>query len=481
MTATAYPDLALYIDGTWTQGSSGAGEEVINPADETVLGRLPHAAASDLAAALAAAEKGLALWRRSTPETRREVLLKTGEILRSRRDALAPTMTLEQGKTLLESKLEWDRVIDTLDWCAEAALRIEDQAYPERGGNLQQASRHEPVGICLALTAWNFPAILPVRKLAPALAAGCSVILKAAEETPASALALVRALEEAGLPGGVVNLVFGEPDQVSRHLLAAPQIRKLSFTGSVPVGKHLAALAAPGLKRCTLELGGHAPAIVFADADVEAAAEALAAFKYRNAGQVCIAPSRFFVELPAYPRFLEAFLAFAEGLVLGDGQDPATTMGPMANPRRIAAMEAFMADAKANGAEVLAGGAAPQGNGYFWQPTVLSQVGPTARIMQEEPFGPIAPVTPFDDAEAVLATANALPYGLAAYVFTGSSERADAMIAGLESGSVAVNTVTPAQPDTPFGGVKDSGYGYEGGMEGITAFLNKKLVSRPVG
>lgn len=472
-----HDDLRFLIDGEWTAGGSGDGEPVIDPATEEVLGTLPHAGVAELDRAAEAAARGLAVWRESTAEERARVLREAARLIGERKDGLARAMTLEQGKTLTESGLEWDRVIDTLNWTADAAIAVSDTDYPARSASLAQSSRATPVGVVLALTAWNFPAILPVRKIAPALAAGCSVILKAAEETPASAIGLIQALQDAGLPDGVVNLVFGNPDFVSRHLLARREVRKLSFTGSVPVGKHLAGLAAQRLVRGTYELGGHAPAIVTKDADIEGAAQALAAFKFRNAGQVCISPARFFIEKPALEPFLESFLDFAQNIRVGPGLDPNTTMGPMANARRIEAMDRFCADARDRGATVLTGGERDGNKGYFWQPTVLTGLPGDAAAMREETFGPVAPIQAFEDLDAVIAESNALEYGLAAYVFTGSKDTEARLIRALESGSVAVNTVTPAMPDTPFGGVKESGYGYEGGMEGIEAFLTRKLVS----
>jgi succinate-semialdehyde dehydrogenase/glutarate-semialdehyde dehydrogenase len=460
---------------------TGKGQDILNPADESRLGRVPHARAVDLDDAVTAAVEGFAAWRASPPEERRRVLCAAAALLRQRRDELSRVMTLEQGKPLAEAAGEWDRVVETLEWNGQAALELGNTLYPPRSAALAQATRPEPLGVCLALTAWNFPAILPVRKLAPAIAAGCSVILKAAEETPASAQALVEALLEAGLPAGVVNLVFGDPAEVSANLIARPEVRKVSFTGSIPVGKLLARQAAEGLKRLTLELGGHAPVIVFDDAEVETAAQMLAGFKFRNAGQVCIAPSRFFIHDEVYERFRERFLAQARAVVLGDGSEPTTTMGPMANARRVAAMKRFRDDALQRGATLAYEGGPLPNRGYFVPPTVIEQPSSESLLMSEEIFGPIAPLVRFRDEGEVLAAANALPYGLAAYLFTGSAERAMRLASAIEAGGVAVNTVSPAQPETPFGGVKESGYGYEGGFEGIEAFLVKKLVSAPTG
>ena len=478
--ATDYPDTRLLIAGAWRDGANGRSGEVVNPANREVIGRFACAEGRDLDDALAAAQAGFAAWRATAPARRAEVLAAAAELLAQRSEDIARIITLEQGKPLFESRLELARAVDTFRWYAEQAGALGKRDYPERPGGVRQHSAPEPVGVVAAFTAWNFPAILPARKLAPALAAGCSVILKAAEETPATAARMAEALADAGLPDGVLNLVYGDPAMISEALLARPEVRKLSFTGSVPVGILLAKQAAANLTRCTLELGGHAPVIVFADADVESAAKDTAAFKYRNAGQVCVAPSRFFIERPVYRDFVDAFADIARNLRLGDGLDEATGMGPMANVRRIEAMERLVADAGANGAETRCGGAryGDADGGYFWQPTVLAEVPDSASVMLEEPFGPVAPITAFDHADEVIARANSLPYGLASYLFTGDETTAQRVIGGLETGTIGVNTLLPAQPDTPLGGVKHSGYGYEGGREGMDGFLHLKLVTQ---
>ena len=478
MNDTPYPDTRLLIGGAWREGAAGRSDEVINPADREVIGRFACAEASDLDDAVAAARDGFARWRATDAARRGEVLAAAADLLAQRTEDIARTITLEQGKPLYESRLELARAVDTFRWYAEQAGALGNRDYPERPGQVRQHTAPEPVGVVAAFTAWNFPAILPARKLAPALAAGCSVILKAAEETPATAARMADALADAGLPDGVLNLVYGDPAMISEALLARPEVRKLSFTGSVPVGMLLARQAAANLTRCTLELGGHAPVIVFADADVAGAARDTAAFKYRNAGQVCVAPSRFFIEKAAYREFVEAFADIARDLKVGDGLDEATQMGPMANERRIEAMERLVSDATANGAEVLHGGARHGERGYFWQPTVLTEVPDSALVMTEEPFGPVAPICAFEHADEVIERANSLPYGLASYLFTGSETTARRVIDGLETGTVGVNTLLPAQPDTPLGGVKHSGYGYEGGREGMDGFLHLKLVTQ---
>ena len=474
-----YEELALHIGGEWIDRTE-LGEDVLNPADESVVAHLPHADSSLLDRALASAERGFEQWRATPVAERAAVLHETARVLGERREQIARVMTLEQGKPLLEARLEMDRVVETFSWFAQEAARVTERTFPAKPQGFRQSIAPEPVGVVAALTAWNFPGILPARKLAPALAAGCAVILKASEETPGTAVALVRALRDAGLPADVINLVFGVPSEVSNYLLKSSTVRKLSFTGSVPVGKVLATQAAAGLKRCTFELGGHAPTIVCADADVDAAIRETAGFKYRNAGQVCIAPSRFFVETPVYEQFVTGFAAIAKQLRVGDGLDENVDMGPMANDRRIMAMERFVDDAKRRGASIETGGERVGNRGFFFAPTVLAGVPDEAAIMREEPFGPVAPVVAFDDVDEVIARANALPYGLAAYAFTGSETKANHFAERLEAGGVALNCLTPMLAETPFGGVKESGYGYEGGREGLDAFYHNKLVSRRV-
>ena len=476
-TPDSYGDTRLFIRGQWRDGGGGSGE-VINPASGESIGRFAVADARDLEDAVSAAVDGFAVWRATPAAERGAVITAAAALMDARLDDIARVITLEQGKPLAESRLELARAVDTIKWYGAQAESLGRRDYPERPGQVRQHSAPEPVGVVAAFTAWNFPAILPARKLAPALAAGCSVILKAAEETPATAARMAEAFAEAGLPDGVLNLVTGEPAVISEFLLARPEVRKLSFTGSIPVGKLLARQAAANLTRCTLELGGHAPVIVFADADIAAAARDTAAFKFRNAGQVCVAPSRFFIERPVYDEFVSAFVGIARDLKVGDGLDESTQMGPMANARRIEAMAELMADADACGAETLHGGSRIGERGYFWQPTVLAKVPDNARVMRDEPFGPVAPMVAFEDADDAVARANSLSYGLASYLFTGSESTARRVVDGLESGTVGVNTLLPAQPDTPLGGVKHSGYGYEGGHEGLDGFLHLKLVTQ---
>ncbi len=484
MNQPQYDQPLLCIAGRWRQGRTARSQPVLNPADESMLAELPLADPEDLDEAIAAAHAAFAGWRRTSHFERAAILRRAAALMAERRARLAEVMTLEQGKPLLEAGLEIDRSAETFAWYAEEATRVTETVYPPRPPppvGFRQRRVPEPVGVVAALTAWNFPAILPARKLAPALAAGCTVILKAAEETPASAVAMVRILEEAGLPPGVLNLVFGEPDEVSTRLLDSPAVRKLSFTGSVPVGKLLAGKAAKHLVRCTFELGGHAPVIVLPDADPAHVAAQTAAFKFRNAGQVCITASRFFVHESIHDEVLARFVDQAKSLKVGDGREAGVQMGPMANLRRIEAMAELVEDAVGKGAKLLAGGERIGNRGYFFPPTVLAEVPDGARIMREEPFGPVAPFARFAAVEEAVARANALEYGLAAYVFGRDQGAAERVGEALEAGVVGVNVFTPMLADTPAGGVKSSGYGYEGGRAGLEAYLQHKLISVPAG
>jgi len=473
-----YSDVNLFINGEWTTGSSGKSEPIVNPATGQVIARLAHAGTADLDEALHAADKGFKVWRKVSAYERSKLLRKAGEIIRSRADEIAALMTQEQGKPLAEAKMETMLAGDIMDWFAEEARRTYGRIVPARADGVMQLVVKEPVGPVAAFTPWNFPINQAVRKVSAALAAGCSVILKGPEETPASVAALVKAYADAGLPAGVLNLVWGVPAEISEYLIPSPVIRKITFTGSTPVGKKLAALAGQHMKRITMELGGHAPAIVFGDADVDTAVKQLAASKFRNAGQVCIAPTRFLVHESVYERFTEGFVKAAQSLKVGDGMNADSRMGALANSRRIEAMQMFVDDAVAKGAKLLTGGKRIGTTGNFFEPTVLGHVPAGARIMSEEPFGPIAPIVPFSSFDEVVAEANRLPFGLASYAYTRSSKTVQAIGAAIESGMVTINHVGFALPELPFGGVKDSGYGSEGGTEAIEAYLNTKLITQ---
>jgi len=471
-----YEKLGFFINGEWRTGS-GKGEDVLNPANESVLAFLPHATEKDLEDALESAQKGFKIWRDTPVQKRASILNKTADLIEERANQISHVITLEQGKPLREAKGEILRTIETFRWNAELGIDNLEKRSVLRPNGLRQSVRVEPVGVALGLTPWNFPAFLPARKLASALAAGCSMILKASEETPGTAVSLIRALSDAGVPDGVVNLVFGVPAEISEKLFASTIVRKISFTGSVPVGKQLAGLASYGLKRCTFELGGHSPAIVCEDANLENALSTLTAFKFRNSGQVCIAPSRFFVHRSHYNSFVNGFVDASHSQCLGNGLEEETTMGPMSNYRRIESMGNLVQDAVKCGAKLVTGGKRWGNVGFFWEPTVLVDVPDHSKIMQEEPFGPVAPIIPFDSLDEVIEKSNSLQYGLAAYVFTQSDNTRELLVNSLESGGIAFNSAAPVPSDLPYGGLKDSGYGYEGGIEGVEAYLHKKLVS----
>jgi succinate-semialdehyde dehydrogenase/glutarate-semialdehyde dehydrogenase len=473
-----YTDLALHIGGAWLNGDGRQGEDVVNPATEKPLARLPHAGARDLDQALEAAQNGFKLWRATSAYDRAKVLRKAANLVRERAETIARIMTQEQGKVLSEARLEVLVTADIIEWYAEEGRRAYGRIVPGRAKGTRQMVLQEPVGVVAAFTPWNFPTLTPARKIGGSLAAGCSLILKASEETPGSCVELVRCFVDAGLPPGVLNLVFGVPANVSEHLLASDVVRKVSFTGSVPVGKHLAGLAAKGMKRATMELGGHSPVVVFGDADPEKTADTIAAFKYRNAGQVCISPTRFYVQEPVYDRFLKRFTEFANAIKLGDGLEAGVTMGPLANARRLDAMEAIVNDSKSRGGKIVTGGKRRGNQGYFFEPTVITDIPDDSKLMTQEPFGPIAPVVTFKTFEEVVERANSLRFGLAAYAFTSSTQTATAIGDALESGMVGVNSVLISTPETPFGGVKDSGYGHEGGIEGLEAYTNRKFIAQ---
>ena len=472
---TTYTDLKLYIDGEWLGAGKRRTHRVINPANGATLGELPLVDTADLDRALQAAERGYKLWRRATAEERGRVMKGAAQLIRQRADQIARIATLEEGKTVGEARAEAMMTANLFEFYGEECRRTYGRVLVRPTGTRSMVTK-EPVGPVAAFAPWNFPIANPGRKLGAPVAAGCSVILKPAEESPGSAIEVVRALYDAGLPAGVVQLVFGVPDEVSRHLLASPIIRKLSFTGSTVVGKHLLALAAQTVKRTTMELGGHAPVIVFDDADLDRTVEMLATAKIRNTGQVCVSPTRFYVQEGIYDRFVTAFTERTRKVNVGDGLLDTSHMGPMANPRRPAAIEKFVEDARSHGAKVHTGGERHGKEGLFFQPTVLSNVPLHAKIMNEEPFGPVAVITPFKTFDDAVEQANRLPYGLAAYAFTESAKRAMLISDAIESGMVGINMVAMAAADAPFGGVKESGFGSEDGPEGLAACLVTKTI-----
>ncbi|WP_454915654.1 NAD-dependent succinate-semialdehyde dehydrogenase [Xanthobacter sediminis] len=474
----AYPDVQLHIDGVWREAEGGSRIPVLNPATEEEIGSVAHAARADLDAALEASARGFDVWRKVSAYERSKLMRRAADILRERADAIAGLMTLEQGKPLHEARAETLSAADVIDWFAEEGRRAYGRVIPARASGIYQLVIKEPVGPVAAFTPWNFPINQVVRKLCGALAAGCSIIVKAPEETPASPAELIRAFVDAGVPKGVIGLVYGVPAEISQYLIPHPVIRKITFTGSTPVGKQLAALAGAHMKRATMELGGHSPVIVFDDADVTAAARLIAAAKFRNAGQVCVSPTRYLVQEKVYEEFVDAFVSVAKGVKVGNGLDPDTTMGPLANARRIPAMEALIADARQKGAQVATGGARIGNTGYFFEPTVVTGVTRDMRMMNEEPFGPLAMMLPFSDFDEAISEANRLPYGLASYAFTRSARTANAVAGAVEAGMMTINHLGLALPEVPFGGVKESGYGSEGGSEAIEAYLNPKFVSQ---
>ena len=473
-----YPKVQLLIDGKWCDSASGSTLPVVNPATGETIGTVAHAQKADLDRALESADKGFQAWRKVGAFARYQLMRKAAELLRARAESIAPLMTQEQGKPLAEAKAEVLAGADIIDWFAEEARRTYGRVIPARSPGVYQLVIKEPVGPAAAFTPWNFPINQVVRKLSGAVAAGCSIIVKAPEETPASPAELVRCFVDAGVPAGVVNLVYGVPAEISEYLIPHPVIRKVTFTGSTVVGKQLAALAGLHMKRCTMELGGHAPVIVFDDADVDAAAKILAGSKFRNAGQVCVSPTRFLVQEGVYKSFVEKFVEHTKALKVGNGMEQGTTMGALANPRRTVALDAHVADAQKSGGKVKIGGHRIGDKGNFFEATVVTEVPNTAKAMNEEPFGPLAVINPFGKFEDAVKEANRLPFGLASYAFTRSAKTANAIAAEVETGMMTINHIGLALPEVPFGGVKDSGYGSEGGSEAIEAYLNTKFVSQ---
>jgi len=473
-----YPKLELFIGGQWKDGAGRKTESVINPVNEKVLAELPHAGKADLDDALDAAKRGFETWRRTNAWDRARIMNKAADIMRERLEAIAAIITQEQGKPLFEARLEVAAAADVLQWMAEEGKRSYGRVIPSRLPGTRTFTVQEPVGICAAFTPWNFPVLSPARKIAGALGGGCALIIKPSEETPGAAVEMTRAFAEAGLPEGVLSVVFGAPAEISEYLIAKEEIRKISFTGSIPVGRHLTKLAAENVKRVTMELGGHSPVIVFDDVDPEKTADIAVGGKYRNAGQVCISPTRFYVQENSYKKFAARFAERAKAVKLGNGLESETRMGPLANARRLDAMATIVADCQSQGAQINAGGTRRGNQGYFFEPTVVTDLQDDSKLMTQEPFGPIAPIIPFKTLDEVVARANSLPYGLAAYAFTSDTRNANIISDALEAGMVGVNTFSISMAETPFGGVKESGYGHEGSVEGLEAYTSKKFISQ---
>lgn len=471
-----YERLELLVGGEWI-APSGNRIPVINPATGELLAELPLADAACLDTALEASREGFEAWRRVPAIDRQMVMEGAARLIEARRETIATICTLESGKPIAEARTEVDFALGVLRWYGEEGRRAYGRVVPSRAPDVRGTVVKEPVGPVAAFVAWNFPAVNVMRKVAGALAAGCSIIIKPSEETPGTAIALARCFLDAGLPPKALSVVFGDPAAVSTHLLASPIPRKVSVTGSIAVGTILARQSADTLKRCTLELGGNAPFIVFDDADVTKAAKLGAAFKFRNAGQVCTSPSRFFVHDRVHDAFVREFREAVDAIVVGDGLSPDTTMGPLAAARRVDVMERLVADARRNGAHVASGGERLGNAGSFYAPTVLTDVSDRASIMKEEAFGPVAPISRFEDMDEVLERANSVDVGLASYVFTKALDRSRHMSDRLRCGLVGVNSMAISLPETPFGGTMMTGYGSEGGVEGLDAFLQTKFIS----
>jgi succinate-semialdehyde dehydrogenase/glutarate-semialdehyde dehydrogenase len=477
MTTTSYPDTRLLIANEWHDATGGKTIAVVNPATGQTIGTVAHASIADLDRALAAAQSGFDAWRKVPAFERAAIMRKAASLLRERADAIGRLLTQEQGKPLAQAKAEATAGADIIDWFAAEGMRVYGRIVPSRNPAAQQLVLKEPVGPVAAFTPWNFPINQIVRKLAASLATGCSFLCKAPEETPASPAALLQCFVDAGVPPGTVGLVFGDPAEISGYLIPHPTIRKVTFTGSTPVGKQLAALAGAHMKRVTMELGGHAPVIIAEDADVNLAVEAAGAAKFRNAGQVCVSPTRFLVHNSIKQEFTRAMVAHAEGLKLGNGLDAGTTLGPLANPRRVTAMNQLVEDARAKGANVATGGQRVGTEGNFYAPTILADVPLNASVFNDEPFGPVAAIRGFDTLEEAILESNRLPFGLAGYAFTRSIKNAHLLMNNVEVGMLWINQPATPSAEMPFGGVKDSGYGSEGGPEALEAYLNTKAVS----
>ncbi|WP_341668307.1 NAD-dependent succinate-semialdehyde dehydrogenase [Alcaligenes sp. SDU_A2] len=473
-----YQGLALYINGQFLDSQGRTTQPVINPANGQILGQLPLASRADLDAALDAAHKAFQSWRHSSPLERSAILRKVAELSRERAQDIGRNLTLDQGKPLAEAVGEIMSCADHADWHAEECRRIYGRVISPRNPKVRQMVLREPIGVCAAFTPWNFPYNQAIRKICAAIGAGCTIILKGPEDSPSAVMAIAQAFHDAGLPPGVLNIVWGVPQEVSDYLIRSPIVRKVSFTGSVPVGKQLAALAGAHMKRITMELGGHSPVLVLPDADVARAARHLARFKIRNAGQVCISPTRFYIHDDIYDTFVQRFTDELANVRVGDGLDPDTQMGPLAHERRVPVMKQFVDNARQLGGKVILGGERIEGEGFFFSPTVVTDLPDHAMLMTEEPFGPIAPLTRYTDLDDAIRRANSLPFGLSAYAFTQSLQAAHQLANELEAGMVNINHFGSSLPETPFGGIKDSGIGSEGGAETFDGYLITKFVTQ---
>lgn len=464
------------IDGAWVDATEQSTWDLINPATESVIQQVPFGDATDAQAAVDAAHRAFASWSQLTPYERAEVLWSAAEWLLQHAEQLAPITTEESGKPLSESLAEWRSAANYLKWNAEECKRAYGRIIPARTATRRIHVQQVPVGVVATITAWNFPIYNPVRTWSAALAAGCTVVGRPSEFTPRSAMLLAQALHESGAPAGTINLVNGDPAAMGQVFLDDARVRKIAFTGSTRVGKLLMQGAAKTVTRLSLELGGNAPLVVFPDVDVAQVAQDAVAWKYRNAGQVCVAPQRFFVHRRIAEEFIVRVGDISRQLVIGDGLDEATEVGPLINANQRDRVTELVADAVGAGAEVVAGGSRPDGAGYFYRPTVLTGVHPQMPVYHEEIFGPVMPIVLFDDADEALAMANDTEYGLTAFVQTRDLNTAMRMSERLEYGMVCVNDWLPATPEAPFGGVKQSGFGRECGVEGFEDYLETKTV-----
>jgi succinate-semialdehyde dehydrogenase / glutarate-semialdehyde dehydrogenase len=477
-TTPKYEDLSLYINGQFLKGGGRKEQDVVNPATDEVIAKLPHATKEDLDLALQSAQTAFLTWRKSSPVERSRILRKVAELSRARAQEIGRNITLDMGKPLAEAAGEVIVCSEHADWAAEECRRIYGRVIPPRVEGVRQFVLKEPIGVVAAFSPWNFPFNQAIRKIVSALGAGCTIIIKGPEDAPSAVVAIARMFHEAGLPAGCLNVVWGVPSEVSTYLINSPIVRKISFTGSVPVGKQLAAMAGSLMKPCTMELGGHSPVIVCDDADVEAAADIMAGSKFRNAGQVCVSPTRFYVQEKAYDKFVSRFLDKIKGVKVGPGLEPDTKMGPLAHKRRVPALASFVDDANARGAKVVAGGHKVGEHGNFFEPTVVEEPPDDSKLMREEPFGPILGLKKFKTLDEAIERANSLPFGLAAYAFTSSTRNATKIGDALESGMVTINHLGFALAEVPFGGVKESGYGSEGGSETFDGYLVTKFVTQ---
>lgn len=476
--SSPYASLCMYIDGEFIAARDATGDPVVNPADGSLLGSLPRGTREDVDRALAAAQRAFLAWRDESPLKRSDILRRVAALTRERAQQIGRDITLDQGKPLAEAVAEVTASAEHIEWHAEEGRRIYGRVVPARSPAVRQLVLREPIGVCAAFSPWNFPFNQAIRKVVAALASGCTLILKGPGEAPSAIVALARLFHDAGLPPGCLNVVWGVPEEISRQLIESPIVRMISFTGSVPVGKRLSALAGQHMKRATMELGGHAPVIVCDDADVERAADLLAPYKFRNAGQVCVSPTRFLVQKSVYDRFVSRFLDHVASIRVGPGIEPGVTMGPVASARRLDEMMAFATDVKATGGEIAAGGVRLGDRGNFFAPTVVLNPGRSSRLMNDEPFGPIAGIVPFAEIDEAIQVANSLPFGLAAYAFTRSTERAHTIATRLEAGMVNINHFGMGPAEIPFGGIKDSGFGSEGGTETFDSYLVTKFVTQ---